>query len=137
MASPVTMGANQAWGELWRGHTDTVFGRIERAEGGIITPYEKPVLAWLVDQLPASVLPDHLTALGVIGALLAALSLCASHFAPEFLWLAFIGLVVNWLGDSLDGTLARRRQIERPRYGFFVDHLSDVASLLLIVVGLR
>src|SRR5262249_35216159 len=110
--------------------------RVERTLDGFITCYEEPVLRWLAACLPASVLPDHLTILGLLGAVVVSISLCASNVAVEFAWLAALGLVINWLGDSLDGTLARLRGIERPRYGFFIDHLADVASLFLIAIGL-
>jgi phosphatidylglycerophosphate synthase len=59
-----------------------------------------------------------------------------THLSPNFLWLASLGFILNWLGDSLDGTLARYRHIERPRYGFLVDHWVDAISTLLIFMGL-
>ncbi len=67
---------------------------------------------------------------------MAMVCLVASNLSPAFLWPALFGLVLNWLGDSLDGTLARSRRIERPRYGFFVDYLADTTSQVLIAVGL-
>lgn len=107
-----------------------------RVLNGVISQHEKPILEWLVSRVPQNVNPDHLTIAGVIGAAIVALGLSASHISPAFLALALAGLVLNWIGDSLDGTLARYRAVERPRYGFFVDHLSDVASQSLIVLGL-
>lgn len=108
----------------------------DRSLGGLIARHEKQLLTYLVHHLPTRVLPDHLTVAGVLGSAVAALGLVGSHAHEGFLWLALFGLFLNWAGDSLDGTLARVRHIERPRYGFFVDHVSDVASQLLIVLGL-
>ena len=107
-----------------------------RALDGLISVYERELLEDIAHRLPSFVLPDHLTVLGVFGTALAAAGLIASHVTPLFLWLALFGLFLNWVGDSLDGTLARVRRIERPRYGFFVDHVSDVASQFLLVLGL-
>lgn len=102
------------------------------ALGGV----ERPALAWMAERLPLSVTPDHLTLLGLIGGLTAAVAFFASHWAIQWLWVASAGLVVNWVGDSLDGTVARNRRIERPRYGFFVDHTSDLFSQSLIFLAL-
>ena len=97
---------------------------------------ERNVLVWLAARLPAWITPDHLTLLGVCGALLCGLSFWASALSPQFLWLACLGLAINWFGDSLDGSLARYRKIERPRYGFFIDHTTDVVSQTFIFLGL-
>jgi archaetidylinositol phosphate synthase len=86
--------------------------------------------------LPSSVTPDQLTLLGCSGALIAAAGYLASRWTIEWLWLASAGLIINWIGDSLDGTLARLRRIERPRYGFFVDHTSDLFSQSLVFLAL-
>ena len=104
--------------------------------GGIVSRYEKGLLEALARHVPASVTPDHLTLLGFFGAVLVTVALACTHFHPAFSALAIGGLVVNWLGDSLDGTVARVRSIERPRYGFFVDHMTDLAAQFLIVLGL-
>lgn len=108
----------------------------DRALNGILADSERSILLGLARRAPAWVVPDHLTALAFAGAFICALGLVASNYAMDFLWLAVFGLVLNWFGDSLDGTLARVRQIERPRYGFYVDHVSDLGSQLLIVIGL-
>lgn len=97
---------------------------------------ERRMLTWLAANMPAWVTPDRLTMLGLFGALLAGLSYVATAFSPRMLLLACFGLVLNWFGDSLDGSLARYRGIERPRYGFFVDHSADVVSQMLIFFGL-
>jgi archaetidylinositol phosphate synthase len=97
---------------------------------------EKRLLRWIAKRLPRWILPDDLTALGV----LAAFAICGayqlSNDSSAWLWLASGLLVVHWLGDSLDGTLARVRRIERPRYGFYLDHLVDAVSTAAIGIGL-
>ena len=97
---------------------------------------ERPALQWLAARMPSWVTPDLLTIIGVIGSVLTALSYWGANFNPNFLWLACLGFVINWFGDSLDGTLARYRKIERPRFGFFVDHTVDAASQAMIFLGL-
>lgn len=97
---------------------------------------ERPVLAWMAERMPLSVTPDHLTLIGIAGALTAATGYFASHWSLQWLWVSCAGLVINWAGDSLDGNVARLRRIERPRYGFFVDHTSDLFSQSLVFVTL-
>ena len=81
-------------------------------------------------------MPDHMTALGVLSALGVAAAYGLSNGSTAWLWAASALLVVQWLGDSLDGTLARVRQIERPRYGYYLDHLVDAFATIAIGVGL-
>ena len=97
---------------------------------------ETPLLEAIARRLPRGVLPDHLTALGVVSALgiAVAYALCGGDRA--WLWVATGLLIVHWLGDSLDGTLARVRHIERPRYGYYLDHLVDAVSTAVIGLGL-
>jgi archaetidylinositol phosphate synthase len=106
-----------------------------RKNGSITHPFEKPLLIWLAGRLPEWVSPDHLTAFGLFGAGVAFLGYLLSGRNMQFLWLADLGIVVNWLGDSLDGTVARVRREEREKYGFFVDHSTDLLSQLLIGFG--
>lgn len=108
----------------------------DRLLSGVLGAHERGLLEYLAKRLPLWVLPDQLTLLGVLGSALAAAALAASNLSVHFLWLALFGLFLNWVGDSLDGTLARVRHIERPRYGFFVDHATDIASQFLLVLGL-
>jgi archaetidylinositol phosphate synthase len=102
----------------------------------LLARHEGRVLEWLARRLPARVMPDHMTALGV----LAALGIGAAYWLtlrdPAWLWVASALLVVHWLGDSLDGTLARVRRIERPRYGYYLDHLVDAGATIVIGAGL-
>ena len=86
--------------------------------------------------MPRRVVPDHLTLLGVAASLSIGASYVLTNEDPLWLWAASAGLVVQWFGDSLDGTLARHRGIERPRYGFYLDHLVDAASTVAIGLGL-
>jgi archaetidylinositol phosphate synthase len=109
---------------------------VTRVNDSVLGVLERPALAWMADRLPTWVLPNHLTVLGVLGALLTAAGFVLSHWALPWLWLACLGLVANWLGDSLDGTLARRRRIERPRFGFFLDHTCDLFSQVIIFLSL-
>lgn len=102
----------------------------------LLGPIERPTLKWLAAHMPAWVTPDVCTMIGVLGALLTGISYVLSAYHAGFLWLASLGFVINWFGDSLDGTLARYRKIERPIYGFFVDHTVDAVSVTVIMVGL-
>ncbi len=102
----------------------------------ILGPLERPALQWLAAHMPAWVTPDVCTIIGVLGAFLTAASYGLSNISPTFLWLASLGFVLNWFGDSLDGTLARYRRIERPLYGYFVDHTTDMICQLVIGIGL-
>jgi archaetidylinositol phosphate synthase len=97
---------------------------------------EGRVLEWIARRLPAWVMPDHLTALGVVAAIGIAVAYGLSNQDPVSLWAASGLLVVHWLGDSLDGTLARVRKSERPRYGYYLDHLVDAIATALIGIGL-
>ena len=97
---------------------------------------ERPALQWLAAHSPAWVTPDVLTLTGIAASALIFISYGLTQFNRNFLWLASFGFLLNWLGDSLDGTLARYRHIERPRYGFLVDHWVDAISTVLIFLGL-
>jgi archaetidylinositol phosphate synthase len=97
---------------------------------------ETRVLQWIAERLPARVMPDHLTALGVLAALGIAAAYLLSNENPVWLWAASGLLIVHWLGDSLDGTLARVRKTERPTYGYYLDHLVDAVATAVIGIGL-
>jgi phosphatidylglycerophosphate synthase len=96
---------------------------------------EARVLEWVARRLPAWLKPDHLTALGVLAALGIAAAYVLSNGDAAWLWAASALLAVHWLGDSLDGTLARVRKTERPRYGY-LDHLVDAFATAAIGIGL-
>src|ERR687893_679982 len=108
----------------------------EREPNFLLAKVEKRALRWIAARLPRRILPDDLTALGV----LAALGICAAYQLSNddrrWLWVASALLVVHWVGDSLDGTLARVREIQRPRYGYYLDHLVDAIATAAIGIGL-
>lgn len=97
---------------------------------------ERPVLAWMASRLSPRITPDCLTLIGIAGAVTAAAGYLASRWSLQWLWLASAGLLINWFGDSLDGTIARRRGIQREQYGFFVDHTSDLFTQSLVFLAL-
>jgi len=97
---------------------------------------EKPALKWLAAHMPAWVTPDVLTWIGILASILIFISYALTNVSEYFLILASFGFVLNWFGDSLDGTLARYRHIERPRFGFLIDHFVDAISTVLIFIGL-
>lgn len=97
---------------------------------------ERPAIAWMVRHTPAWVTPDHLTFLGFLASILIGVSYWLTNQNPAFLWLANLGFVLNWYGDSMDGNLARYRKIERPQYGFFIDHTVDTISEVFIFLGI-
>ena len=99
-------------------------------------PLERPVLRWLAARMPAWVTPDHLTAVGVFGGLVILCGYWLTGVDRNFLWLVNLGFVLNWFGDSLDGTLARYRHTERPVYGFYIDHAVDAFVEMMIFLGL-
>ncbi|KOR37514.1 MULTISPECIES: CDP-alcohol phosphatidyltransferase family protein [Planktothricoides] len=108
----------------------------QRINQTLLTPLEKPVLQILAAQMPRWVTPDVLTAVGILGAMVIFISYCLTNIDRNFLWLVDLGFAINWFGDSLDGTLARYRKIERPKYGFFLDHTVDAFNEFIIVMGL-
>jgi phosphatidylglycerophosphate synthase len=97
---------------------------------------EARVLDWIARRLPRALKPDHLTALGVLASIGIAAAYVLSNGDEAWLWAASALLVVHWLGDSLDGTLARVRKAERPRYGYYLDHLVDAFATAAIGIGL-
>jgi phosphatidylglycerophosphate synthase len=108
----------------------------KRVNDILLGPLERPALQWLAAHSPSWATPDLMTVIGIAGALIILLSYGLSQLHPAFLWLASLGFVISWFGDSLDGTLARYRHIERPKYGFFIDHITDVLTEIIIILGL-
>jgi archaetidylinositol phosphate synthase len=108
----------------------------EREPNFLLARAEKRLLRATARRLPGWIVPDDLTALGVISAVGICAAYVLSNHNPTWLWVASALLVVHWFGDSLDGTLARVRKIERQRYGYYLDHLVDAASTVLIGIGL-
>jgi archaetidylinositol phosphate synthase len=106
-----------------------------RVQDNILARGERDFLDWLCLHMPRAVTPDKLTGFGACGASLVFASYAATRLHPLFFWLATLGVVIHWLGDSLDGSLARHRQIVRPRYGYFLDHSVDALCNLTIMAG--
>jgi len=104
-----------------------------RIQQNILARSERRLLNWICPRLPHWVMPDQLTALGFAGAVLVAAGYMLSWIESEWLALSLVGYVVNWFGDSLDGSLARWRRIERPSYGYFLDHSVDAVGTLLMI----
>jgi phosphatidylglycerophosphate synthase len=103
---------------------------------GLTAAAERRLLLALAARVPTAIGPDHLTALGFAGMVLAGLAYALSARTPGLLLAVNAALALNWLGDSLDGTLARHRRRERPRYGFYVDHMVDAFGALCLLMGL-
>ncbi|MBA2921219.1 CDP-alcohol phosphatidyltransferase family protein [Sphingomonas sp. MAH-20] len=109
---------------------------VQRIQANFLAKAERRALTWMCARLPAWVTPDVLTALGLFGAFIIFAGYVLSAVHPAWLWLVVAGFVVHWLGDSLDGSLARFRRIERPDFGYFIDHSTDGLANLLILAGL-
>ena len=107
-----------------------------RVISSLLSPLEKRTLRFLAERMPLWVNSDHLTVLGLVAMLGAGLSFWLASVWPGGLVLVGICLAINWFGDSLDGTLARVRKHERPRYGFYVDHMVDTFGALFLLGGL-
>lgn len=102
----------------------------------VLAPLEKRCLVWIARRLPGWINSDHLTALGFAAMVAAGTSFALARWNRLALAGVIVALAVNWLGDSLDGTLARVRGHLRPRYGFYIDHVLDAAGVLCLLAGL-
>lgn len=98
--------------------------------------YEKKILYRLAKATPSWINSDHMTALGIVAAFIISIGYLLTHHSIWWLLLCNIGLVLHWYGDSLDGTLARVRDQERERYGYFIDHICDVWTIFIIAVAM-
>jgi phosphatidylglycerophosphate synthase len=107
-----------------------------RVHNALTARLEKRLLTWMALRMPVAISPDHLTALGFAAQILAGGAYALSSREERFLWLVNFFLAVNWFGDSLDGTLARVRNRQRPRYGFYVDHIADTFGAFALMAGL-
>lgn len=109
---------------------------INRIQQNLLAAQERRLLNWLCARMPGWVTPDMLTATGMVGAIAVFVGYAASNLGADWLWLSVAGYFVQWFGDSTDGSLARFRKIERPRYGYFLDHSCDGLATTLVVVGI-
>lgn len=107
----------------------------QRIQTSIINGVEKRVLVWLAERQPRWVTSDMLTLVGVVGAFLTGLGFYLTHYDINWLWLSSAGLIINWYGDSLDGTLARVRNCQRPLYGYYIDHTVDCINEAFMFIG--
>jgi len=107
-----------------------------RRNGSLTAAAEKRLLVWMAERAPASVSSDGLTLLGLGAQIAAGACYAMARFDRRWLALGIWCIVLNWLGDSLDGTLARVRQQTRPRYGFYVDHMVDAFGSIALMGGL-
>ncbi|MGH9308993.1 MAG: CDP-alcohol phosphatidyltransferase family protein [Vicinamibacterales bacterium] len=110
--------------------------RETRVHGSLLAAVEKRLLVWMAGRMPQCVNSDHLTALGALAMVAAGVCYAIAPWWPGALIGAVAMLAANWFGDSLDGTLARVRQHERPRYGFYADHVLDAVGILCLIAGL-
>ncbi|MGA2688216.1 MAG: CDP-alcohol phosphatidyltransferase family protein [Candidatus Korobacteraceae bacterium] len=107
-----------------------------RVHKSLTAGVEKRALIWMARRVPPDTSPDHLTALGFVSQILAGVAYALAAWDSRALWLVNFFIAVNWLGDSLDGTLARVRDQQRPRYGFYVDHMADTFGASALMAGL-
>lgn len=112
------------------------FKTADRSQTSLLAPLERACLDWLAHHMPEWVRPDHLTLLGFGAMLAAGLLYALARWWPPLLLIVNLLLAFNWFGDSLDGTLARARNKQRPRYGFYVDHIVDAFGILFLINGL-
>ena len=112
------------------------FTNATRIMNGITARSEKRALIWMAERLPRSIHSDHLTGLAAVAMIGASLAYAAARVWPPALLLVNVCLAINWFGDSLDGTVARVRNQQRPRYGFYVDHVLDCAGITIMLAGM-
>ena len=112
------------------------FAHATRVMNGVTARLEKKLLIWIAHRLPRFIHSDHLTGLAALAMAGAAIAYAWSRSWPPALLLVNLCLFINWFGDSLDGTVARVRNQQRPRYGFYVDHVLDCAGIAILVLGM-
>ncbi len=112
------------------------FQQATRVHGSFLAAAEKRALIWMAKRMPARINSDHLTLLGFVGQLATCVCYALAGRDRRMLLVAILCLILNWFGDSLDGTLARVRQQQRPRYGFYVDHMIDSIGAVAMMGGL-
>src|SRR2546427_3430989 len=107
-----------------------------REQTSILAPLERAALRGLARRMPVWVNSDHLSVIGLVGMIGAGASYAASKQNPLMLHVVNVFIFLNWFGDSLDGTVARYRDRQRPRYGFYVDHIIDMFGAVFLIGGL-
>ena len=106
-----------------------------RIQTSLLNGVEKKALVWLAERQPKWMTSDILTGIGFVGALIISAGFILTKKDLNFLWLSTVGLLVNWYGDSLDGTLARVRKKQRPIYGYYLDHTVDCINESAMFIG--
>jgi phosphatidylglycerophosphate synthase len=109
-------------------------GAVRRLNRSFLAEAEQSAIHWVLPRLPDSVTSLHLTIVGLVGSVLAGGALIGCNWSQWWLPLVIFGVVMNWFGDSLDGSLARYRKAERPRFGFLVDHTCDLFAQIVIII---
>ena len=112
------------------------FIQARRVNRALTASVEKRALVWMAERAPGWVNSDQLTALGLAAQIGAGVSYALARYDGRMLWLVIVCILMNWLGDSMDGTLARVRRQTRPRYGFYVDHVVDIFGSAALMGGL-
>ena len=107
-----------------------------REHGSLLAGPEKRLLIAIARRLPVWVTSDRLTVLALVSMCLAGAGFALARWDTRWLWMTVVALAANWFGDSLDGTVARVRRTERPRYGFYVDHVVDIVGITALFAGL-
>jgi phosphatidylglycerophosphate synthase len=107
-----------------------------RINDGVLAQVERRALVWMARRLPECIHSDHLTTLALVGTAIASTSFAFARLFPVALVGVGAGLAINWFGDSLDGTVARVRRQERPRYGYYVDHVLDLVGIAMLMGGI-
>jgi archaetidylinositol phosphate synthase len=115
---------------------ETIFAPASRINESLTASIEKRALRWIAERAPRWLSSDQLTLLGLCAQVGAGIFYCLSHYYRRALLLVILCILLNWLGDSLDGTLARVRRQQRPRYGFYVDHMVDMFGSIALMCGL-
>lgn len=113
-----------------------VFKSAARQQESLLASFERKTLLWFAHRMPAAINSDHLTVLGFLGMIMAGVCYYLAGSNRLFLFGSVVCLAINWFGDSLDGTLARARNKQRPRYGFYVDHIVDSFGAIFLIGGL-
>lgn len=107
----------------------------KRIQTSLLNGVERKALVWMAERMPRWVTSDMLSGIGFVGALIIAAGYMLSDISINFLWLSSFGFVIHWFGDSMDGSLARVRQTQRPLYGFYLDHTLDVITEFIMFMG--
>ena len=107
-----------------------------RIQTSILNGLEKKALVWMAERMPRWIVSDTLTIIGIFGSVMISAGFLLSNSNINWLWLSIAGFIVNWYGDSLDGTLARVRNTQRPIYGYYLDHTVDIINEALMFIGI-